>query len=39
MEKSGAVSGTQLESGQGYENSAHAVLNGGHSAAHVKPKW
>lgn len=38
MEKSGAVSGARLESEQGSENSAHAVVNGGHSAAHVKPK-
>lgn len=38
MAKSGAVSGTGLESEQGYENLAHAVVNGGHSAAHVKPK-
>lgn len=38
MEKSGAVSGTQLESEQGYESLAHAVVSGGHSAAHVKPK-
>lgn len=38
MGKSGAVSGTQLESEQGYESLAHAVVSGGHSAAHVKPK-
>lgn len=38
MEKSGVVSGTWLESEQGYENLAHAVVNGGHSAVHVKPK-
>lgn len=36
MGKSGAASGTESE--QGYENLAHAVANGGHSAAYVKPR-